>query len=57
MIVGSLRAMGIQCRCGTFLSTEHLQHEFQFEIVVRMSLAHYNTPNEITQVIRRLHQL
>ena len=57
MIVGSLREMGIQCRCGTFLSTEHLQHEFQFEIVVRMSLAHYNTPNEITQVMRRLHQL
>ena len=56
-IVASLREVGIQCRCGSFLSTDHLQRDFQFESVVRMSLAHYNTPSEINQVMSRFQQL
>ena len=56
-IVASFYEMGIQCRSGTFLSTEQLQDELNFGSIVRLSLAHYNTISEINEVMGRLQQL
>jgi selenocysteine lyase/cysteine desulfurase len=56
-IVVSFSEMGIQCRSGSFLSTNHLQSELKFDSVVRMSLAHYNTILEIDHVFGRLQQM
>lgn len=56
-IVASFREMGIQCRSGSFLSTHHLQSELNFDSVVRVSLAHYNTILEIDHVFGRLQQM
>ena len=70
-IVEKCAAVGIVCRQSTFLSTAALQDAFGFgagclhskdllcgcEGVVRISLAHYNTIEEVNQLIETLESL
>jgi len=51
---------GIVTRCGTFLSCEKFQREFDIdkeEGVVRFSLVHYNSIEEVARVIEVLESM
>jgi selenocysteine lyase/cysteine desulfurase len=53
-------ASGILCRYSAFLCTEHLARDFGFdhsEGILRVSLAHYNTVQEIDLLLRALEAL
>ncbi|KAI2510786.1 Aminotransferase class-V [Fragilaria crotonensis] len=56
-IVKELAAHKVAVRQGSFLSTEQLQSELGFEHVVRLSLAHYNTVDEVRFAIDRLEEM
>jgi selenocysteine lyase/cysteine desulfurase len=56
-IVKVLAAHKVAVRQGSFLSTKQLQSELGFEHVVRLSLAHYNTVDEVRFAMDRLEEL
>ena len=52
-IVEACATQGVVCRNGTFLSSSQLQNCYDFcpkDGVVRLSVAHYNTPDEIRRL-------
>lgn len=59
-IVALCSDSGVACRNGTFLSTDRLQKEHTIDTkegVVRFSLAHYNTINEVNFALRVLRSI
>jgi selenocysteine lyase/cysteine desulfurase len=59
-IHASCEESGIACRCSSFLCTEYLARDFGFDYsegILRVSLAHYNTLQEIDSLLHTLESI